>query len=400
MKIAAKILAVVVIVGLGVAAAVVLVKSRPEPEKAEKVDRGVLVNTGNVEVTQKRIDIEVRGEVQPSESMSLQPQVTGKIRWVSDQLVAGGVVKEGDPLIRIDRADYEIQLAQAQTAVDQARANLELEAGQQKIARREWELFNEGVSKSASDPSLALRKPQQRIAEVNLEAAKARLDKAKLDLRRTTVDAPFNAYVRSENVAVGQQVGPQTQMAQLVGTNAFWIQASIPVDRLSFLAIPGVNTTGEGSRVRIVQHAGDQKIERVGRVKRMLSDLDPAGRMARVIIEVDDPFELEKEGPRGIPMLIGAFVRGFVDGSQERNVAVLPRETVHQGDQVWLYEDGKLAVREVSVVWGSDEVVYVTGLNDGETYVTSRIATPVEGMKLRTEDKDEKVAASAGGDDE
>jgi len=75
---------------------------------------------------------------------------------------------------------------------------------------------------------LVAKEPQLEAARAKLAGEKADLRKAKLDLERTRIQAPFNAIVRKKFVDIGSQVSGQEQLAELVGTDSYWIQASIP----------------------------------------------------------------------------------------------------------------------------------------------------------------------------
>lgn len=376
----------VLILVAAVLLAVRMIKSKPQPKRAERQDHGVLVTLATASVEQKKVNLSAQGNVMAAERVVLQPQVAGSVVWVSEKLVAGGLVQKGEPLVRIDRRDYEIVLAQRKATVAQTEAQLRLEEGQQKVAQREWELFRDKNEAGEVDASLALRTPQKRIAEVNLESAKAGENKARLDLDRTTIRAPFNAYVQAESVEVGQTVGLTSQIATLVGTDAYWVQVSVPVDKLGFIAIPGVNAA-DGAPAKITQAHGAEKVIRNGHVLRLMPEVDQLGRMARILVRISDPMNLAAPPEsRGIPLMIGAMVTVDLDGRDQAQVAVVPRSAVHNGRQVWAYQDGLLDIREVEVVWGDEQNVWIgSGLKPGEQYVVSRISTPVAGMKLRTE---------------
>lgn len=50
-----------------------------------------------------------------------------------------------------------------------------------------------------------------------------------------------------------------------------------------------------------------------------------------------------------------------------------------------LSADNALDIRTVSIIWGSQEEVFISeGLQSGEQIVSSDLATPVQGMLLRT----------------
>ena len=374
------------VVGSGVAVAAKLASSREEPKREETVNRGTLVEVQPIERTTQTVEVEAKGTVRAAKRLVVQPQLSGEITRVHDQLVPGGLIKQGDVLFRIRATDYKIAVDQRETSVAQAQAQLRIEEGQQRVARKEWELFQSGNQDQAADPGLALRAPQKRVAEVSLDAAMSQLEMAKVNLSRTTVRAPFNLMVENENVEVGQVVGPGSPAASVVGTDKFWVQVSVPIDRLEFIQIPAVNAQ-EGSAVTIEQDIGRQKVTRPGRVVRLLGELDPVGRMARVLVEIDDPLNLsagEDAQARGLPFLLGSFVTVRFDGAREMEVSEIPRSALHEGDKVYIFNDGKLDIREVSVVWRRENTVLVAdGVTSGEQLVTSRIAAPLPGMKLR-----------------
>lgn len=392
-----KVLAPLLVLGAAIGGARALIKSRPEAPKEERPERVMLVEVQPVSREQQRLDVRAQGTVQAARQVRVQPQVAGRLVSISDELVPGGFVKKGDVLARIEAIDYRLNIKEREMAVEDARARLEVEKGQQVIAKKEWELFKDAGEVKGSDPSLALRKPQLKMAQLAVESAEARLQRARLDLRRTTVRAPFNAIVQSESVEVGQLVNAQTAIATLVGTDTFWIRTSVPLERLNRIKIPGVNVgEGQGSEVVIEQDLGGEIKRREGRVVRLLSELDQLGRMAQVIIEVEDPLGIDvAEGqPRPEPLLIGSYVRVVFEGSQQRALVEIPRKAVHDGDRVWVMSPDKtLDIRQITIAARRPDTVLVSaGLEDGEQLVTSKIGAPVQGMKLRT------AADSEGGE--
>lgn len=373
-----------VIIAIAAGAAAMLVSSRESPERKDAPDRGTLVEAMTAQREAHNAEVEAKGTVRAARSVAVQPQLSGRVVWINDQLVPGGLIEKGEPLFRIEARDYQIAVDQRETGVDQASAQLRIEAGQQRVAKKEWELFRDQIEDGSSDPSLALREPQRKVAEVSLKAAESQLEKAKLDLSRTTVRAPFNLMVDSENLEIGQVVGPQFTAATVVGTDAFWIQVSVPIDRLEYVGVPGMNAT-EGSLVVVENQIGTKTITRQGRVAQLLGQLDPAGRMARVLVEVQDPLNLAKPvGERGLPLLLGAFTTVRFTGAQPMEAVQIPRSALREGDKIFVFDDGTLDIREVGVIWKRDDnVLLSTGVKDGEQIVTSRISTPLPGMKLR-----------------
>ena len=413
LKTIVKILLPLLILAGAVGGAMALVKSRPKPPKQERQAQAYLVEAMPVQRASHRIDVRAQGTVESSKRLQLQSQVTGKVQSVDEGLVPGGILKKGTTLLRIDATDYRIALEERDTALEEARARLAQEQGQQVIAKRELELFNQSLSTTSTqegaaldDTSLALREPQLKIAEVAVEAAEARKKRARVDLSRTTVKAPFNALVLSESVELGQLVSPQNTLATLVGTDTFWVRASVPMARLTRIKIPGFNLPAgsdqKGSEVTVEIDAGEVTSQRKGRVIRLLGELDQVGRMAQILIEVEDPLLLsEANAKRGeLPLLLGSYVQILFEGSQQMELVEVPRRALRNGSEIWVYnQDDTLDVRQVEIVANFPESVLVSsGIEEGELLITSRIGSPVQGMSLRRAETSGQEAKSMQGE--
>jgi hypothetical protein len=115
--------------------------------------------------------------------------------------------------------------------------------------------------------------------------------------------------------------------------------------------------------------------------------------MARVLVEVTDPLDREP------PMLVGSYLRGRIQGGRLDQVVALDRAYLRDDDSVWVMTgDGRLEIRAVEIAYRGPERVYVSvGLGTGDRVVTSEIATPTNGMKLRTRGDDARPADDASG---
>jgi multidrug efflux pump subunit AcrA (membrane-fusion protein) len=414
----ATILIVLAILGAGIGSAVVMVKTKKKPQKSEENVLAPLVEVTPIRVGKKPISMQLNGEVTAAQQVVLMPEVGGRIRWQSPKLVPGGMVDEGEPLVRLDARDYALAVQQQQAQLANQELNLRLEKGRKTVAQREWDLFNQERERAGLPPlenddedneRLALREPQLQSAKVAVESANSALARAKLQLSKTNLTAPFNAFVQSESVEVGQLVSPGYQLATLVGTDAFWVRISVPVDKLSFISFPKGDQPG--SKAKVSMEMGKERVEREGTVLRLLGDLDPVGRLARIIVEIPDPFGLKQDAPEtpedegaapksNLPLLVGSFVRAAIEGVELKGIAEIPRVALRENDRIFvLTPDDTLDVRTIDVVWGDDERVLIDGaVKDGERLILSPLPAPVEGMKLRTEDGSTSPDKGAGKD--
>jgi hypothetical protein len=126
---------------------------------------------------------------------------------------------------------------------------------------------------------------------------------------------------------------------------------------------------------------------RKGRVARLLPDLSQEGRMARLLIEVKDPLDLQVKEKKRPMLLLGEYVRVLIEGTELRDVYRIPRSALRNDSEVWIVdEESKLAIRPVKTIWrDEDSVVVQDGFNQGELLVVSDLAAPIGGMALRVE---------------
>jgi RND family efflux transporter MFP subunit len=371
-------LSIGVIVG-ALAIAFVLIVTKDEPPRAEKTLEGTLVEVIQIDAGRHEVDLYAKGTVVPAKEVVLQAELGGRVVWQSPELVAGGRFKEGEPILRIDPRDYQLRVETHRSQVNRAKLDLSIEGRRGEVAKREWDAFGE-IDVSDEQRALAQREPQLEAMRLALKAAQSALKKAQLDLTRTTLRAPFNAMVVNESVDSGQLISPQSLVARLVGTDEYHVQMSVPV--VSLRTVHAHTPEAPGSEAMIIQQVGHETIERRGEVIRQLPDLDPGGAMARLLINIENPL-----GEKGdLPLLLGSFVNVAIAAQAIEDAIRLPRVALRSGQYVYVMNDENvLEIRDVQIAWTEPDAVLVTGgLQANERVVTSRIATPVPNMLLRT----------------
>jgi RND family efflux transporter MFP subunit len=375
-------------VAAGVVGFKALMGSKPQAKRKPIERQGALVEVLAVQPASQRLAVRARGLVKPARLVTMTPQVSGVVEALHPQLIEGGYIPADEVLVRIDDTDYRLQVAQARAQLEQARQSLEVEKARQAVAIREWKL----MGAKAKNKARATRVPQIKMAEASVSAARNAVQQAGVNRKRTTLKAPFNAMVRTEAVDMGQLIGPQSRIAELVGTDAFWIEVLVPLRELPLIRLPEGDQPGSTAKVTVV-NAGERPIERDGRVVRLLGELDPKSRMAKVIVEVKDPLGLTSKAPR---LLLNSFVKVAIEGPQRDDLIAIPRIALREGDEVWqMTADKTLKVTPVNVVRRLTDQVLVKGLKPGTTIIKSRLASPVPGMALRLAETDAKVAAKA-----
>lgn len=384
-----------VLIAAAVLGAVWLVKTSPKPIPRPPGEKATAVAVTNLARTKIRVEIDTTGTVVPSRAITLTPRVSGPIVWVDPRFIPGGRFRAGEPVVKIDPVDYELAATNRWAGLVKAEYDVDVEQGMQDLAAYEWRAVSTNAPEGAyteKDRSLALREPHQRLVRGNLASARALFDQARLDLERTAVAAPFNAVVRTRTADLGAQVSPQTALAELVGTDAYWIRVALPAGHLRWVRAADADG-GRGAPVTVLPLPGaDMNATWSGTVLRKLPDLEAGGRQAQVIVEVAGP---ERPATGTSSLLLGSYVRVRIEGPEIEDVVVLPRSALREGGSVWIVrEDSRLEVRPVKVVWSDrDRAAVGEGLAGGESIVLSEIAVPLTGMLLKVQ-----AAAAPGGE--
>jgi RND family efflux transporter MFP subunit len=336
------------------------------------------------------------GVAVPARSVTVIPQVSGRVSYRSATLVPGGRLTQGAVLARIESRDYELALQQEQSRVRAAELDLEVERGRQGVAQREWELL--GGQQGAHDNALALRRPHLVAREASVQSAWSGVERAKLNLARTVLRAPWNALVLEADAEPGQVVGPSSKVARLVDSDVMWIKASVPLAELGALQVPGVNGD-EASEARVIHElAPGLVVERRGRIVRLEGELDPQTKRAQLVVAVERPFD-EPQG--SVPLLPGSFVKVELEGRRLESVYAVPRAAAHDGDSVWVASAAeRLERRQLKVAWATAETLYATeGLQPGDRVVTSQLSLPVQGAPVEVTNTDRAAAQRVTADD-
>ena len=372
----------IALIAAGIAGAAYISKTAPKARKRPPVKPLPLVQVVDVRPEAERILVPAMGTVIPAQEIVLESRVAGEIVSIHREFTVGGHLKKGSEVLQIDPQDYELALTLAKARVKDAESKLKILKAEASAAKDEWRVINRNQAGKNNKPSpLLIKEPQLTAAQAMLIAEKADVKKAQLNLARTKISAPFNAMVRKKQVDIGSQVSGQDQLAELVGTDEYWIQASMPVDRLNWIMIPR-NSGEPGAKVRIFYRNG---IELTGTVIKLLGELEVEGRMARVLVEVKDPLGLNNAENKHPPLLIGEYVRIEIEGRQLKNVYRIPRTALRDNTRIWLVSnDGKLEIRTVETLWrDAQSVLLADGLQPGEQLIVSDLSKPMDGMPLQ-----------------
>jgi membrane fusion protein, multidrug efflux system len=275
--------------------------------------------------------------------VSVSAQVNGPIAQVF--VKNGDQVKRGEVLFRIDPQPYQVALEQAQAQLAAAQlqttqlrtqaagtgadivgeqANLQIK---KNALARQQALLKQGFTTRADyeDALNEVRTAEQDVADAKARAAnahaalapgeqpqiaqaKAAVDKAKLDLERTTIRAPMDGVVENaDNLQVGQMAVTGLGMLSLVHSKTAWVEANFKEKDV------GRMVPGQKAKIEVDAYPGqefDAHVESIGAGTGSEFSLLPAqnanGNWVKVTQRV--PVRIAFDGTPSKPMIAGLSV--------------------------------------------------------------------------------------------
>ena len=387
----------VAIVGGAAALATFLVSLAPEPERREPPSQIPYVETAQIIAGSGAIPVYGAGTVRPSAEIDVAPQVGGRVVWVDPGFRSGGRVAAQQTLFRIEKADYQYRVREAEAAVADRRVAFLQAQENAAIADVEYADYVErqgaGATLAPVSP-LTLREPQLEAARAALKREEARLAEANLALSRTRIEAPFDGFVREESVAVGQLVAPGESVGRLFATAA--AEMVVPLSDADAALIPGLWATAAGANgqaaARVVADYGGVRYVWPGVVDRAEASLDEQTRTIDLIVRVPNPFTAGQpvdsaDGPAGgPPLLIGKFAEVVIDGRAPSSYFRVRRAALQPGDEIWAVgRDGTVRIVPVRVLQRGNDEVFVTGAFErGQAAIIGGLQFATDGMAVRT----------------
>jgi len=398
-------LAIVFVGALGV---VVIASLRPEAKTIRSEILAPLVRVQRVTFESVEFKVTAHGTVAPRTESDLVSQVSGPVVWVSPALASGGFFELGEPLIRVDPADYDVALESARAAV--ARTESEHQRATKELDRQKLLAKKSVASASRYDDA----ENSERIAAAALREARAARKRAERDLERTEIRAPYAGRVRQENVGVGQFVTRGAAIGRIYAVDYAEVRLPVPDADLGFLDLPmlyrGDSPEGDGPPVRLRARFAGGEYSWTGRIVRTEGEIDARSRMVNVVARVEDPYGRESDSATGSavggaaharpPLAVGLFVEAEITGRTVENAVVLPRAALRSGDRVLVVSaERRLHFRPVTVLRRERETAVIgDGLAAGDAVVVSPFAAVVDGMAVRIEGEPAETVGGDGGD--
>ncbi|MGD9597891.1 MAG: efflux RND transporter periplasmic adaptor subunit [Steroidobacteraceae bacterium] len=226
----------------------------------------------------------------------LSAEVAASIRWIAEP---GAEVARGEVVARLDAARFTLSVRDNEAAVKRLEANATLLRTQRDRLRT---LAAQAI---ASRNQIDEAESRLAMAEQELEQARVARDRARLELARATVRAPFAGQVAERLRTTGEFVAVGDPLVRLVDTRSVEAVARAPLAAAASLA------RGQGVRV----------LDDTRQVRSRIRSIVPVGDERSRLLEVRITL-----APGAWP--IGAAVRVELPNGPARRAITVPRDAV------------------------------------------------------------------------
>lgn len=317
------------------------------------------------------------GTLDGSSNASIQARVQGYL--ISQDYREGGTVKAGDLLFKIDPRPYEAALAQAKAALAQAEAAaIQAESSAHRVAGlRSQNAVSEQDYENAVQQSAATK--------ANVEAQRAAVAQAKLNLEYTNIRSPIDGIVGLAKMQVGDLVGPSSGALTSVST-VDPVKAYFTVSDQRYVAYTqrwAGNPEGRAQHERQLEYelilADGSRFPHKGQLFAVDTEIDVRTGAQRIAATFPNPGNILRRGQfvrvrmrseirRGALLVPQRAVSDLQGQSQivvigpDQKAEIRPVRMGRRVDQQWIVEEG-LKAGEIVVVEGVQKVRSGTVVN-------------------------------------
>lgn len=369
-----KIALLAAVVAIAVAGGVLYQSTRTAPGAAAKTPPPVPVMVGKAETADVPVMVEAVGRVEAFEDVTLKSRVDGQ---VAEVLYASGQhVKQGQLLIRLDPADFQARVKQAEAAL--ARDEAQLAKARADVARY-VALKERGF---VSEEKVNEVRTAEAATAATVRADQAALELARLQLSYTELRAPFDGVIGARIVARGDAIKTNdTKLAEINRVRPIFVTFSVAEKHLPRLRA----ALAKGNVAAKISVPGQKGAVFEGRVRNLDNTVDVTTGTMQLKALVENQEEA---------LTPGQFVNLGIQLDTLANAVTVPAEAIQQGAEgnflFVVTADNTVEVRKVAVEAGfSGRVAVASGLAAGETVVTDGQLRLAPGARV--------VVKSAGG---
>lgn len=330
-------------------------------QPAAAAPQALPVTVIEVAPTQAPLVVEAVAQAEGAREVEVRARVSGILeKWLFRE---GEPVKAGQMLFRIERAPFEIALAQAKARLAEA------QAVEEQTAREAQRLTGLVDEKAISQKEFDDARSASAVARAAVKSAEAAVREAELNLSYTQVSAPVAGVTGRAHRSEGSLVntGSDSLLTTIAQINPIWVRFSLSDNDLA--GVPGGRAAVRSFREVELQLPDGSILPQRGRINFSASRIDPALGTLEMRAEFANADAV---------VLPGQFVRARVIAGERDNLFLVPQAAVTQtesGPVVMLANaEGKVEPRPIKLgQWQGKDWVVTGGLQAGDRVIVDNL---------------------------
>lgn len=384
-----KILAVVVLIGIAVAAFYFLSSSEVKSNKRDVEPEHRTVETQSLIFGDHTLLIDGNGIVESQKTLNVISEVNGQVTFVKNDLKSGTYVNKDEIIVKVDSREIENELqslrSEFMNSIASVLPDLKFE---DKDAYDKWyKYFSEiNINEELDElPEISSNQEKIKISSRNIFTRYYNIRNREIQYSKYSIKAPFAGYVKSEGLLEESFVTRGQQLFILRDSKNLEVTVPLLVEEFNNIDF------GYNPRVKIYSEKNPEEYL-YGRVVRKETSLERNSQTLNVYVNFNN-------ANLNTYLLPGNYVHVEIEGKDLSNVALLPRHTVDQDGFIYTMEDGKLNRRNVDVAAIQNNLAVIKKtVPEGLDVVTTILQKPLIGMQIKSSTKKENPEGVASQD--
>lgn len=359
----------IILISISAIASFIIHATAPVPAIKPDIEQPINVSVMLIDPVQFTPSYTGYGTVIAKNRLTLTAQVEGKLDYLAQNVIEGGILNIDDEVFQQDSSDLQAISAQRQAEIEIARAQLALELGEQRIAEKDYQMMKKDFNEKnwQLNLELLLRKPQLTQAKAALSIANSALTIANRDLKRSKWVSDKRYLVESKLVSQGDYLAKGDEIARLIEFN----QLRVPI----YLPREVASRVKEGQSISLYQPDTQRTI--TANISHIFPELDNKIHLQKVFAEyTTNPDDTSA-------LIIGDFVKAEFIFAAIENTLKVPLSAI-DNNHIWLVSHDKTLIERPVTILFQDEFSAVIDnvVASDEQLIINKMHSPQAGLKV------------------
>ena len=343
-----------------------LVSTKPEAKTQIVEEKIFYVNVINPKRNNYSPTSDAYGKIISSRSGDLRFGVSGRVNFISDKLLNGSYVTNGEILAKLDQRRFLLEIEKLTSETKELAEQLGIRKRQ--VNRYKTMLKNNVVSQNKYDNELILLSKNRS----DYIRAKTMLERAKEDLSDTVLKSHFNGRLFNVKINQGQFVNSNEKIANIFSTENLEVEFVVPSK------IYSNSNDLIGKSIDVLWKGGTTSLKTMkGIIERSDGKTNEEEGGGKLFARIDKFEKRENYIP------LGTFVRVDYPVGDFKNVFKLPESSLYT-DKVYIVENGIAKPKKIKLIYKGSGYILVDGnLSENDYIITTRIPENLNNQKIK-----------------